>query len=268
MEDMLWSQTAIPQQTEELLWEVFHENSKTSQYGDPLSNDAVVEEMNNMHEVLPYNYVSAIKLPDTFADFTKDFKETVLSRKTARKVEPCTISLGQLRTLLHFAYGETRSNADGGYYSRSFRTVPSGGALYPLEIYFFSNGYIESLPAGLYHYSPSTNSVELIRTGDFREQIRHGLVGFQSNLADDLSMFIFVAAFFNRSIFKYKDKGYRFVLLEAGHVAQNIGLTANAMGFGHINMGGYHDRTIDAFLDFDGINQSTVYINGIGRLVY
>jgi SagB-type dehydrogenase family enzyme len=268
MEDLQWSQTAIPQQTDELLWEIFHENSKTSKYGDPLSNDAVVEEMNNMHEVLPYNYVTAIKLPDTFADFTKDFEATILTRKTARKVEPCAISLVQLRTLLHFAYGETRSNADEGYYSRSFRTVPSGGALYPLELYFFSNGHIESLPAGLYHYSPSANAVELIRAGDLREEIRLGLVSFQANLADDLSLLIFLGAFFNRSVFKYKDKGYRFVLLEAGHVAQNIGLTANAMGFGHINMGGYHDRIIDEFLDFDGINQSTVYMNGIGRLIH
>lgn len=258
----------MPEQTDELLWECFHENSKTSQYGNPLSNDAVVTEMNNMYEVMPYSYARSIPLPDTFAPLAKDLAAAVLDRKTARKAEACPISLEQLRTLLHFAYGETRSNAGDAYYTRSFRTVPSGGALYPLELYFFSNGHIESLPAGLYHYNPSANAVALLRKGDFREAIREGLVSFQANLADDLSIFIFITAFFNRSTFKYKDKGYRFVLLETGHVAQNINLAATAMDLGCINMGGYHDRIMDAFLGCDGVNQSTVYINGIGRHIY
>ena len=60
-------------------------------------------------------------------------------------------------------------------------------------------------------------------------------------------------------------KGNRFVLLEAGHVAQNINLVANALGLGAVNLGGYYDREIDDFLGLDGVTHSTIYMAAIGK---
>lgn len=264
MIETLYSKIEWNQEPEVGCWEVFHENAKTGKYDKALTNEQVLAEMKNLYESFPYRNKKAIALPDTISPIEVPFEQVVLSRKTTANCKPVKISLEQLRTILHFGYGETRDNKNDEYIPRPFRTVPSGGALYPLELYFFTNGNVEGLEPGLYHYAPTLNAVHLIRKGDFRSQIAAGLVEFQSNLANDLSLIVFITAVFQRSIFKYREKGYRFAILEAGHVSQNINLTATALQLGVINIGGYYDREIDKFLEIDGLRQSTVYMTGIG----
>lgn len=263
MEKTLWEKTEWNTEPEVHCWEEFHESAKTGRYDKALTNEQVLAEMENMYESFPYRLTEMIPLPTTLSEINRPFGDIVLSRRTAQNMSPELISLRDLRTILHYAYGETRSNADDEYIPRPFRTVPSGGALYPLELYFFSNGYVEGLAPGLYHYSPTNNAVHLLRKGDYREEIGSALVEFQSDLIEKLTLMIFITGVFKRSTFKYRDKGYRFAILEAGHVAQNINLTATGLGFGVINIGGYHDREIDRFMNFDGLSQSTIYINGI-----
>ena len=244
-------------------WEVFHENAKTGRFDRALSNKEVLAEMKNLYEGFPYRNKRRIQLPSSLSQINASFEQIILKRKSISKCRPVEISLQQLRTILHFGYGETRSNENDEYIPRPFRTIPSGGALYPLELYFFSNAAIEGLEAGLYHYSPVFNAVHLIKKGDFRDEISSALVEFQSSLAFDLSVIIFITAVFQRSIFKYREKGYRFALMEAGHLAQNINLTATALNLGVINIGGYYDREIDRFLEIDGLRHSTIYMTGI-----
>jgi SagB-type dehydrogenase family enzyme len=74
-----------------------------------------------------------------------------------------------------------------------------------------------------------------------------------------------VAAVFGRTRFKYGLRGYRFALLEAGHVAQNVVLTATALGLAAVPLGGFYDRPTDEFLGLDGVNESTLYTIALGR---
>jgi SagB-type dehydrogenase family enzyme len=60
-------------------------------------------------------------------------------------------------------------------------------------------------------------------------------------------------------------RGYRFALLEAGHVGQNILLVATALGLGAVPLGGYYDRLTDHFLGLDSVNESTLYTFAVGR---
>jgi SagB-type dehydrogenase family enzyme len=108
-------------------------------------------------------------------------------------------------------------------------------------------------------------SLRRLQEGNLSRQIADGLVGFQSNLAFDTSLILFLTAVFERSTFKYGARGYRFVLLEAGHVAQNINLVATALGMGCVNLGGYYDRRIDDLLNLDGVTHSTVYMIALGE---
>lgn len=78
-------------------------------------------------------------------------------------------------------------------------------------------------------------------------------------------MIVFITAIFERSVFKYGDRGYRFIFLEAGHVAQNMNLVCAALGLGCVNIGGFFDREIDDLLDLDGITHSTLYMLALGR---
>lgn len=259
----LWERTAYPLESGEMSWEQFHESSKTGHYDAAPPRELVVAEMANMPSSLPYDHFPAIPLPATLSPIAASFRDIVLTRATPHDIKPAPMSLEQLRTVLHFAYGETRPNTNHAYIRRPFRTVASGGALYPLELYFHNGGQIEGLELGIYHYSPSLNAVKRIRPGDHSAEIARALVEFQSGLSRTLSTIIFITAILQRATFKYRNKGYRFALLEAGHVAQNINLTAVALGMSAINIGGYYDRLVDKMLDLDGLNHSVLYMNGI-----
>lgn len=256
-----WNQLALPEEEGGQAWSLFHENSKTSRYDSMLSDEAIVARMREMKNSLPYVRCPAIPLPTTYSPLTSTLGEAILNRVTARAMEPVTLSLESVATLLHHAYGVTRNNADGRY-PRPFRTVPSGGALYPLEIYLHSAS-IAGLKAGLYHYDPSQNNLRLLRAGDESTRLSEHLV--QRNIVREAAMLIFITALFERSTFKYGNRGYRMVLLEAGHVGQNLSLVAGGLGLGCVSIAGYFDRGIDDFLDLNGVTHSTIYMFGIGR---
>ena len=82
--------------------------------------------------------------------------------------------------------------------------------------------------------------------------------------AQDSSAIVFITALFERTTFKYGSRGYRFALLEAGHVAQNLDLAAAGLGLATLNVGGFVDRQIDDLLGLDGLLHSTIYICAIG----
>lgn len=242
-------------------WDLFHENSKTGRYDYMPPDDVVRARMGELLESLTFDQYPSVELPASLAPLKLRLEEAISTRVTARNVEPCPLSLETVATILHYAYGVTRDNEDSAF-PRPFRTVPSGGALYPLEI-FFHSAHVEELQAGLYHYNPARKELRFLRYGDESNSISAGLV--QKNLAVDTSLILFITAIFERSVFKYGDRGYRFVLLEAGHVAQNVNLVANALGLASVNIGGFFDRQIDDLLGLDGVTHSTIYMVGIGK---
>jgi SagB-type dehydrogenase family enzyme len=242
-------------------WSVFHENSKTSRLEPALPDAEVVARMKQLWDALPYHGHDENALPDALAALDTPLGDAILRRVTARDIAPAPMSLAQVATVLHAAYGVTRDNEDGGF-PRPFRTVPSGGALYPLELYLHTS-HVDGLTAGIHHFDPRAHALRLLQRGDCARQISEALV--QPRLAASVSALVFVTAVFERSVFKYGNRGYRFILLEAGHVAQNINLVATALGFGCANIGGFFDRDIDRLLGLDGVRHSTVYLVGIGR---
>jgi SagB-type dehydrogenase family enzyme len=243
------------------VWELYHENSKTSRYEPGVSMDAVAERMQGMYASLSYEQYPEVELPAEPVPLTAALDAVLFSRVSVRTLSPMPIDLARLATILRCAYGVTRSN-EGTLYPRPFRVIPSAGALYPLEIYFYSN-HVEGLAAGLYHYNPSLDSLRLLREGSLTTEISSALV--DPMLAYDASVILFVTAMFERATFKYGERGYRFVLLEAGHLTQNVNLAVNALRLGCLNVGGYFDRELDDLLGLDGVSHSTIYLTAIGE---
>jgi SagB-type dehydrogenase family enzyme len=188
-------------------------------------------------------------------------EQALKARATARRLSPCTLTLDSLATLLYYAYGINRDNQDTNYV-RPLRVVPSGGALYPIEIYFHTT-HTEGLPAGLYHYNPEQRNIRLLRESDETEKITQAMV--YQHIAQGAAATIFITGMFQRSIYKYGDRGYRFTLIEAGHIAQNINLVSTGLGLGCMLVGGFYDRQIDDLLELDGLLNSTIYIAAIGK---
>jgi SagB-type dehydrogenase family enzyme len=254
-----WRAITTPAPVDEPVWELFHENSKTNRLDSGLSHAQVAARMAELAESLPYDQYPRYELGPR-APLESSVEDILLARSSGQSMVPCRLALAKLSALLHMSYGVTRENV-GTVFPRPFRVVPSAGALYPLELYFHTVE-VDALPAGLYHYNASRGNLRLLREGDLSRQISMALV--QPALASEAAMIVFVTSLFERSTFKYGDRGYRFALLEAGHVAQNLTLVAGALGLTSLPIGGFLDRRIDDLLDLDGLTHSTVYVVAIG----
>ena len=161
----------------------------------------------------------------------------------------------ELATVLHAAYGVTRSNRR---HPQALRTVPSGGALYPSSSTSSAAasrarpGPLPLRPAAARSGAPaaarsSTGSSCALRQSVRRERRCRG--------HDRV---------FWRSRFKYGARAYRFTLLEAGHVGQNLLLAATALGLASVPIGGFFDREVDAFLGVDGLHEASLYLFPLG----
>jgi SagB-type dehydrogenase family enzyme len=251
-----------PEPDEAVLWELFHANSRSSLFDPQLPNSLVAQRMREMSSSLHYEDRPTTVLPRECAPLVTQLGQAIAHRRSSRGFRPGGgISLQTLTALLRAAYGETFDNADG-VFPRSFRTVPSAGALYPLEIYVHSV-HVQGLDAGLYHYDAARDVVRLVREGDGSRFIAEGLV--QGNISLEASLMFFLTGLPRRSTFKYRERGYRFMLIEAGHVAQNLSLAAAALGLGALCIGGYRDEKIDEFLGIDGLDHASLYLVAVGH---
>lgn len=168
-------------------------------------------------------------------------------RRTRYEFDERPLDLVQLSSLLFYGYGVT---------APGLRAAPSGGALYPLEIYAAVNA-VDGLEPGLYQYDPFEAGLRPLRRDSLRDEISEMILN--PELVRNASLVLLLSCVFWRTRFKYGLRGYRFALLEAGHVAQNMLLAAEAMGLGAAPIGGFYDRKIDEMLELDGVNESTLY---------
>ena len=108
----------------------------------------------------------------------------------------------------------------------------------------------------------SANALRRIGPGDRTGALADALV--QSRLASDTTALVFITSLTERTAFKYGEAGYRFALVEAGHMAQNLALAATGLGLGAVTVGGFFHRAVDAILGLDGLSHSTLYVVALG----
>jgi SagB-type dehydrogenase family enzyme len=189
--------------------------------------------------------------------------QAAIERRRSRRAfgsEPMASDV--LAALLQAAYGVTgllEPVEDGFAYP--LRAAPSGGALYPLELYV-AVLRVEALQPGLYHFDPLASTLETRRVGLVADELAR--LSTDAEIASSCAALLLVAAIFGRTRFKYGLRGYRFALLEAGHVGQNVLLASSALRLAAVPLGGFYDRLTDAFLGLDGVNESAVYMIAVG----
>jgi SagB-type dehydrogenase family enzyme len=168
-------------------------------------------------------------------------------RRSRRDFNGSMLRQADLATILDTAYG--RRDEDR-------RTVPSGGALYPLELYAAVRD-VDGVAAGVHRYDPELHALEEHELGNPWPALEAAcpLAGLLHNGAAT----VLVLAVFGRTRFKYGQRGYRFALLEAGHVVQNAALAASALGLAALPLGGFYDAQVDELVGADGLEESVVY---------
>ena len=169
----------------------------------------------------------------------------------AERTSPKPLPLSTLSALLWGSYGIIRTDAVllGGSLAL-MRPVPSAGGLFPLEIYVATQR-VQDLPDGLHHYNVRNHALEPLSDGPVFKSLQPHL--FMYPAIEHANAIVFLAAVFNRTQKKYGPRGYRYILLEAGHVAQNLCLLAVEQGLGTLCMGGYTDGELNQAL---GLNPS------------
>lgn len=195
-----------------------------------------------------------IDLPDPLP-LRERFDDLARRRRSARAGMARPIRLVELSTVLAACHVAT--DLPGG---AKRRPIPSGGALYPLELYTVPLA-VSGLDRGVYHYDPFRHRLAFLdplRWADVREAF------VDPGLVDAASALLVVSAMFWRSRCKYGPRGYRFALLEAGHLAQNALLAATALDLPALPVGGFYDRRLDALIGADGLDQATVYALVLG----
>lgn len=185
--------------------------------------------------------------------------DVLRTRRSRRTYGDGAITVGELATLLVAAYGVT--GAIPGT-AQELRSAPSGGALYPLELYVVVQR-VEGVERGLYHYDPLRHGLE--RLGDTGSDDSSGELTPYPALLADSAAFVAVTAVLWRSRFKYGQRAYRFALLEAGHVAQSLLLAAEALGLAATPVGGFYDTRVDELLGIDGLTEVALYLLPAGR---
>jgi SagB-type dehydrogenase family enzyme len=186
--------------------------------------------------------------------------EALRVRRTERSFGSDEITLRELATVLHAAYGVTHSA--GSEDEQPLRTVPSGGALYPLEVYVLL-GRVRALEPGLYHLDPLRHALEVLSPGLSPLGALEEAAVYPEIVAGCAATLL-VTGMFWRSRFKYGLRGYRFALLEAGHLAQNVLLMCAGLGLAAAPLGGFYDRPVDELLGVDGVNESVLYAVCLG----
>ena len=182
--------------------------------------------------------------------------EALKARTSVREYKAEPMALGQLGYLLWASTGIQRT--EQGY---EFRTSPSAGALYPIETFVIVNA-VRELEPGVYHYGIRNHELEEIRGRDLRRQLAGATLG-QSMCAKASAAFVWTALF-ARSKWKYGQRAYRYVYLEAGHMAENLALAAVSLGLGTCQIGAIFDDDVNKLLDVDGVEESVVYMSVAG----
>ncbi|HEY5295882.1 MAG TPA: SagB/ThcOx family dehydrogenase [Gaiellaceae bacterium] len=212
-----------------------------------------------------YRTARRVELPPAQLPSTS-LEEAIARRQSHRAFNDASIRVEQLAALLHAGYGITHQLAyatpdEAGPY---LRTVPSGGGLYPLELFVFAYA-VDGLRPALYHYDPPAHRLDELSVAPAVELRRRAAsAAVYPELAGGGAALIVMSAMFWRTRFKYGLRGYRFALIEAGHVAQNMLLTATGLRLGSVPLGGIFDRRMDELLDLDGVNESVLYAVSVG----
>ena len=175
-------------------------------------------------------------LPKPDHDGSLSVEEAIKRRRTVRNFSAKAIGKEDLSKLLYAAQGITEDN---GFK----RAAPSGGALYPLDLYtVVGEKGVEGLDAGVYHYIPSSHRIEQVTAGDRREPLARASL-HQMWMADP-PLSLVVTAEYSRICSKYGDRGVRYAMVEAGHVGQNIFLQAEALGLKAGIVGAFKDMNV------------------------
>ncbi len=200
-------------------------------------------------------FAQIVPLPQPKTDGTMSVEKAISLRRSVRSFTNQPLTVLQISQLLWAAQGVTDPLT-------KFRSAPSAGATYPLEVYLVAGkNSVEGLEEGVYLYDPLSHSLQQKFKGEFRPQLAQAAIS-QSWVKDAPVVFV-IAAVYERTTSRYGERGIRYVHIEVGHAAQNLCLQAVALELGAVTVGAFYDEQVKSILKLDR-NLYPVYLIPVG----
>jgi SagB-type dehydrogenase family enzyme len=204
------------------------------------------------------NPLARLELPAPTQDGGPPLWKTLLDRSSIRDYSPEALTLAEVSQVLWASQGITRERGEW-----QFRTAPSAGGLYPIETYVAASR-VDGLAGGLYHYE-----VRYHRLAMLREDPLIGMALTRAAMGQTMcqraAVVLIWTAVVARSARKYGERAYRYIHMDAGHVAQNVYLAVTALELGGCVIGAFFDDEINLVLELDGRDETSIYMAAIGR---
>ena len=232
---------------------LFHLNSEPWLNDDAYKSAATNQEFKRPEEILA-EAVLPTPAPSVLAELWR-------ARRSCRAFETRAMPIGHVASLLAAAYGVVGAPPDPDPMPFLRRTVPSAGGLFPLEVYVIARR-IDGVPDGLYHYDIIGHALQLMKRGDAFPSLEP--LFYTYPFIAGANLVLAIAAVFKRTQNKYGPRGYRYILLEAGHAGQNVCLRAAELGVATLCMGGFVDSGLNALLGLRPEREGAVYTIAAG----
>ncbi|WP_035794457.1 SagB/ThcOx family dehydrogenase [Clostridium algidicarnis] len=192
---------------------------------------------------------------------------TIKQRRSIRNYSKNIMSEVELSSVLYYAQGvsgeEHITGIPAGPDSIKLKNVPSGGGLYPIELYVLINK-VKGLEDGIYLYYPYSHSLKPIKIG-IENNEAYNYAEFGAIKADDVNLIFFYVYNIYINTRKYGDAGMAYAFIEAGETAQNIQLISTALGYGACDIGGFEKQHIEKVLKIDGVTKHVIHTTVIGK---
>ena len=195
-----------------------------------------------------------IELPEPRLTGDTSVEEALSTRRSIREYRDEPLTLSDVSQLLWAAQGITDK--------RGFRTAPSAGALYPLELYLVA-GNVTDIPAGIYKYSPYKHNLTRIVDGDKRDALSDAAL--EQECVRRCSAAIVFSAVYERTTGKYGKRGIRYVHIEVGHAAENLHLQAVSLNLGTVAVGAFFDDEVKQIMNLPE-DEEPLYIMPVGKI--
>ena len=197
-----------------------------------------------------------------------DLDDLLARRTTCRNFDPDQVMpVSDFASLMHRVYGAQAVQALAPGMTALKKNSPSGGGLHPIEAYVLVQR-LQSVPPGLYHYHSTGHALQPLKLLDAASAAAHAreLVAGQDWFAT-APVLVLMAARFKRNFWKYRNhaKAWRAIHLDAGHLSQNLYVSATELGCGAFVTAAINDECAERLFELDGITQGAIAVCGFGR---
>ena len=197
--------------------------------------------------------------PSEIDEVSIDLRKVIEERKSVRTYHEKPLSLVELSWLLWCTQGVKQISERPS----TIRTVPSAGARHSFETYLIINR-VNGLKPGLYRFIATKHKLLVL---DLDETLvdKFSAANWSSEMLSNSAVIFIWVAISDRMTYKYGNRGFRYLHLDAGHVCQNLYLASEAIECGSCAVGGFYDDTVNALLNLDGEEKFVIYMGTVGK---